>query len=294
MPLPHTIQIHAELNVPTDRLSSVCLFYQFCTCFSFRSVHRLTKFFCFVCFWRGSPPLGHGPLIHEVSRSHTTSHHRRQDSSGLVISSSQRPVPDNTQHSQQTNIHAPRWDSNPQSQQASGRRPAPQTARPLGPASSNHVQLEYLHAQTSASKIVSNISSCAFREQFRGHVTSAVDAEFFRNYRRTYMETRVCCRKQISKITHKQQKLMLSTHFIIYRVAPQKCIHYLLINILECVYTFFGATVYMPVSTIIQGVRKRLNPFFIFFFQVPSVWRVVQVALIEFLEKGTIFFGHSV
>jgi len=40
-------------------------------------------------------------------------------------SSSQRPLPGNTQHSQQTNIHAPRWDSNPRSQQASGRRPTP-------------------------------------------------------------------------------------------------------------------------------------------------------------------------
>ena len=33
--------------------------------------------------------------------------HSRYDSSGRVISSSQRPLPDNTQHSQQTNIHAP-------------------------------------------------------------------------------------------------------------------------------------------------------------------------------------------
>jgi hypothetical protein len=31
----------------------------------------------------------------------------RTDSSGRVISSSQRPLPDNTQHTQQTNIHAP-------------------------------------------------------------------------------------------------------------------------------------------------------------------------------------------
>ena len=31
----------------------------------------------------------------------------RQDSSGWVISSLQRPLPDNTQHAQQTNIHAP-------------------------------------------------------------------------------------------------------------------------------------------------------------------------------------------
>ena len=43
----------------------------------------------------------------EVARSHTMTRHSWQDSSGRVISSSQRPVPDNTQHSQQTNVHAP-------------------------------------------------------------------------------------------------------------------------------------------------------------------------------------------
>jgi len=67
--------------------------------------------------------VGQGLLIHEVSRSHATTHHSRKDSSGRVISSSQRPLPDNTQHSLQTNIQARWWDSNPQSQQASGRRP---------------------------------------------------------------------------------------------------------------------------------------------------------------------------
>ena len=48
------------------------------------------------------------PHFYEVSRSHTTTHHSRQDSSERAISSSQRPLPDNTQQSQQTNIHAPR------------------------------------------------------------------------------------------------------------------------------------------------------------------------------------------
>ena len=48
----------------------------------------------------------HGLLILEVSRSHTTTQHSQQDSSGRVISSQQRPLPDNTQHSQQTNLHA--------------------------------------------------------------------------------------------------------------------------------------------------------------------------------------------
>jgi len=49
----------------------------------------------------------YGAPILDVSRSHTTTQHSRQDSSGRVISSSQRPLPDKTQHSQQTNIHAP-------------------------------------------------------------------------------------------------------------------------------------------------------------------------------------------
>ena len=50
---------------------------------------------------------GHGLCIHEFSRSHTTTHYRPQDSSGRVISSSQRLLPDDTQHPQHINIHAP-------------------------------------------------------------------------------------------------------------------------------------------------------------------------------------------
>ena len=57
-------------------------------------------------FLARQPPVDHGFLIHEVSRLHTTTHHSRYDSSGKVITSSQRPLPHNTQHSQQTNIHA--------------------------------------------------------------------------------------------------------------------------------------------------------------------------------------------
>ena len=33
--------------------------------------------FLFVCFWHDSPPVGQGLLIHEVSRSHTTTQHSR-------------------------------------------------------------------------------------------------------------------------------------------------------------------------------------------------------------------------
>jgi hypothetical protein len=51
------------------------------------------------------PNAGQGLLIlDEVSGSHTTMHHTRQDSSGRVISSSQRPLPENTQHSRQTSM----------------------------------------------------------------------------------------------------------------------------------------------------------------------------------------------
>jgi hypothetical protein len=54
-----------------------------------------------------SPVAGFSLLVFEVSKSHATTRHIRQDSSGRVINPSQRPLPDNTQHSQQTNIHAP-------------------------------------------------------------------------------------------------------------------------------------------------------------------------------------------
>jgi hypothetical protein len=52
------------------------------------------------------PKAGHGLYIIEVSRAHATTHHSRVNSSGRVISLSQRPLPDNTQQSQQTVIHA--------------------------------------------------------------------------------------------------------------------------------------------------------------------------------------------
>ena len=43
-------------------------------------------------------------LLDEISRSQT--HHTRQDSSEREIDLSQRPLPDKTQHSQETDIHA--------------------------------------------------------------------------------------------------------------------------------------------------------------------------------------------
>jgi len=70
---------------------------------------------------------GPGPPHFEASRSHSDTKH----SVGLLWTSD-KPAAEtthNTQHWKQTSC--PRWESNRQSQQASNRRPAPRTARPL-------------------------------------------------------------------------------------------------------------------------------------------------------------------
>ena len=88
------------------------------------------------------PPVGQGLLIHDLSRSDTTTHHSQYDSSGRVISSSQRPVPDNKNtHNGQTKL-----------QPASGRRRMPYTARPLGPA----VKTITLHNLQNSQQFCSN------------------------------------------------------------------------------------------------------------------------------------------
>jgi len=61
----------------------------------------------FFFFLAQQPQVGQGLLILEVSRSHSTTQHSRKDSSGRVISPSQRPLPDNTQHSQEKDIFGP-------------------------------------------------------------------------------------------------------------------------------------------------------------------------------------------
>ena len=71
-----------------------------------------------------SPPVGQDLPIHEVSRSHTTT----QQSVGLLQTSDQLVAETSTQQHMilTTDRHpCPRWDSNPQPQQASGRRPTP-------------------------------------------------------------------------------------------------------------------------------------------------------------------------
>lgn len=79
------------------------------------------------------PNSGLGPLFFEVARSHTIRHtyRTRQDSSVRVTCTSKRQLP--TQHTTKTRdeYQFPQRDSNTRSQQSSGRRPTPQTSRPL-------------------------------------------------------------------------------------------------------------------------------------------------------------------
>jgi hypothetical protein len=53
------------------------------------------------------PNAGQGLLMVEVSGSHTMTHHSRYDTSGRVIAPSQSPLPDNTQHSYDSQTSMP-------------------------------------------------------------------------------------------------------------------------------------------------------------------------------------------
>jgi len=73
-------------------------------------------------------------LLHLITPNDTHTHtHARQDSSWRVIGPSQRPLSHNTIFTREKQPYR-RRDANPQSQQVSGRRPTPHTARVPGSA----------------------------------------------------------------------------------------------------------------------------------------------------------------
>jgi len=84
--------------------------------------------------WQESPP----PCATAASLSRLHDHTQEsQHSVGLfwtIYYPTKRPLPDNTQHTHNRQTNMPLQDSNPHSQQVSGRRPTSQTARPLGSA----------------------------------------------------------------------------------------------------------------------------------------------------------------
>ena len=61
----------------------------------------------FFFFWCNRPHWTRASSYNTFLDNTTTTHHSRYGSSRRVISSSQRPLPDITQHSQQTDIHVP-------------------------------------------------------------------------------------------------------------------------------------------------------------------------------------------
>ena len=106
--------------------------------------------------------MGQALPIHEVSRSHTT--HRV----GLLWTSDQPDAETSIwQHTTLTTDRHQcfRCDSNPESQQASGHRLMPQTARPLGPARNCITMLKYrslrvmIYRREKASSISATITN---------------------------------------------------------------------------------------------------------------------------------------
>jgi hypothetical protein len=63
-----------------------------------------------VCLLALRPKVGYGLLIHEVSRSHTTTHHSQYGSSGQVISLSQRLLTTHNTHRRQTSMPPPGFE----------------------------------------------------------------------------------------------------------------------------------------------------------------------------------------
>ena len=98
-----------QLSLFEDSGNLIVFFFIFSTCYIARlaSLFPSQTLFGFIFFSPMAPrPNADHVLILEVSRSHTTTHHSRYDPSGRVISSSQRALPNNTQHLRQKNIQA--------------------------------------------------------------------------------------------------------------------------------------------------------------------------------------------
>ena len=87
--------------------------------------------YIFVCFWRDSPRWAG---VSSFTRFPFHTRHITVGKTPLDDWSARLRDLCLTTHNTHNKHPCPRWDSNPQSQQASGRRPTPYTARPLGPA----------------------------------------------------------------------------------------------------------------------------------------------------------------
>ena len=130
-------------------------------------VQKRFGFFIMFSFWARQPPSGPGP---PHLRGFQITQNDAPQSVGLLWAGDQ-PDAQTTiwQHTTLTTDRTPclRWDSNPQSQQASGRRPTPYTVRPLGPAFFNHSSF-YISLYVNYSHFIWKI--CQVKEHLVGKV----------------------------------------------------------------------------------------------------------------------------
>ena len=104
----------------------------------------IVAFWCLI-FFGATTPSGPGP---PHSRGFQITNNDAPQVVGLIWTGDQPDAETSTLQHTTISTHShpcPRWDSNPQSQQASGRRPTPQTARPLGLAvSEQYIKIIFL------------------------------------------------------------------------------------------------------------------------------------------------------
>ena len=107
---------HATVNTATPGLSNLWSPATLASYMYDILLHDTIKYYHYFIFLVKQQPLVGRASSLSWLHDHIQTHHTRWDSSGRVISSAHRPLPDHTQHSHPCS----RWDSNPQSQQASG------------------------------------------------------------------------------------------------------------------------------------------------------------------------------
>jgi len=120
----------------------------------------------FVCYWCDSPQWARAS-----SFTRFLDHTQRRTTVGGLLWTSDHIVAETStwQHTTLTTDKRPwpRWDSNPQPQQASGRRPTPWTARPAGPASfvnlRNLMQHKCLHITNARKFSTTSLQSSYLR-----------------------------------------------------------------------------------------------------------------------------------
>ena len=179
--------------------------------FSYSLMHMDVSSF----FFTQQSNLGLGRLTVEVSNSHTTDTHTRQDSSVRVISTSQEPIPTHHTKKQNRRICILLAGSNTQFQQSRSRRPMPQTAWSLGSVVVFRIKTNigivlFLHDQIQPCKGI----LCKFITNYplalRQCINWALGLEFQKS---GYPYENIHYRKILPSIVHGHIKRYVCTHF---------------------------------------------------------------------------------